>query len=57
MTREKTQTILNRAYESVLGREAESGAEGYVQRVLKDHWTEADVARELRHSDEYCSKQ
>jgi hypothetical protein len=30
--------------------------EGYVRRVLREHWNEADVARELRKSDEYRNK-
>jgi hypothetical protein len=56
MTREKAQQIVARAYRSVLGREPDPGAEGYVQKVLRDHWTEGDVARELRNSDEYRNK-
>lgn len=57
MTREKAEGIVNRAYRSVLGRDADAGGmEGYVQRVLRDKWTEADVARELRKSDEYRNK-
>jgi hypothetical protein len=57
MTRPKAEEIVNRAYRSVLGRDADpAGMEGYVQRVLRDKWTEADVARELRKSDEYRNK-
>jgi TorA maturation chaperone TorD len=56
MTREKALEIVNRAYRSVLGRDADAGAEGYVQKVLRDKWTEADVARELRKSEEYKNK-
>lgn len=57
MTREKAEAIVNRAYRSVLGRDADPGGmEGYVRRVLRDKWTEADVARELRKSDEYRNK-
>jgi len=56
MTREKAQQIVARAYRSVLGREPDPGAEGYIQKVLRDHWSEADVARELRNSDEYRNK-
>jgi len=57
MTRDKAVVIVQRAYLNVLHREADAGGiEGYVQRVLRDHWNEADVARELRHSDEYRSK-
>ncbi len=53
MTREDAEKIVRRAYQSVLGRDMDSGASGYVDRVLREHWTESDVARELRHSDEY----
>ena len=57
MTREKAEEIVMRAYRSVLGREADAGGmQGYVQRVLRDHWSEADVARALRNSDEYRNK-
>jgi hypothetical protein len=57
MTRDQAVGIVQRAYWSVLHREADAGGmEGYVQRVLRDHWSEADVARELRHSDEYRNK-
>ena len=57
MTREKAEEIVRRAYRNVLGREADpAGMTGYVQRVLRDKWTEADVARELRKSDEYKNK-
>jgi predicted transcriptional regulator len=57
MTRAKAEEIVNRAYRSVLGRDADTaGMEGYVQRVLRDKWTEADVARELRKSAEYKKK-
>lgn len=57
MTREQAEQIVRRAYLSVLRREPDSGSRGYVDRVLRDHWNEADVARELRHSDEYRNRQ
>ena len=56
MTRDKAEQIVRRAYLSVLGREPDSGSRDYVNRVLRDHWNEQEVARELRHSDEYRSK-
>jgi TorA maturation chaperone TorD len=57
MTRAQAEQIVNRAYRSVLGREADpQGMEGFVQRVLRDHWSESQVARELRNSDEYRNK-
>lgn len=53
MTREQAEKIVRRAYLSVLNREPDTGSRGYTERVLHDHWNESDVARELRHSDEY----
>jgi len=57
MTRDKAVEIVTRAYRSVLGRDPDpAGLESYVQGVLRSKWTEADVARELRKSDEYRNK-
>jgi hypothetical protein len=56
MTRERAEEIVRRAYLSVLGREPDPGSEGFVTRVLRDKWTEADVARELRRSPEYRNR-
>jgi hypothetical protein len=53
MTREKAEDIVARAYRSVLRREPDSGSRGYVDRVMRDKWTQADVERELRKSPEY----
>jgi hypothetical protein len=57
MTREQAEEVVRRAYQSVLGRDPDPGSRSYVDRVLKDHWTERDVARELRNSAEYRNKQ
>jgi len=40
----------------VLGREPDSGSRGYVDRVLRERWSQQDVERELRKSDEYRAK-
>jgi TorA maturation chaperone TorD len=56
MTRPKAEEIVNRAYRSVLGRDADPGAEPYIQKVLRDKWTQTDVELELRKSDEYRNK-
>jgi TorA maturation chaperone TorD len=56
LTESQAQDIVRRAYEEVLGREPDAGSRGYVQKVLRDHWSEQEVARELRHSDEYRNK-
>ena len=57
MTRADAEEVVRRAYqELVLGREPDAGSRAYVDRVLRDRWSEADVARELRKSDEYRNK-
>jgi hypothetical protein len=53
MTREKATEIVRQAYRAVLSREPDSGSSGYVERVLRDKWTQSDVERELRKSPEY----
>lgn len=57
MTPQKATEIVRRAYLSVLNREPDPASQGYVQRVLRDKWTEQDVARELRRSPEYRQRQ
>jgi hypothetical protein len=56
MTRERAEEVVRQAYRSVLEREPDAGSRGYVDRVLREGWTEQDVARELRKSDEYRAK-
>ena len=57
MTRPKAQEIVRRAYLAVLKREPDAaGAEGYINQVLRNKWTQADVERELRKSPEYRKK-
>ena len=56
ITRTQALEIVRRAYLSVLEREPDAGSQGYISKVLQDHWTEQDVARELRKSDEYRSR-
>jgi hypothetical protein len=53
MTPAKAQDIVRRAYLAVLKREPDPGSRGFVDRVLRDHWTQQDVERELRKSPEY----
>jgi len=56
-TRAKAQEIVRRAYLAVLRREPDrAGAEGYINEVLRNRWTQEDVERELRKSDEYRRK-
>jgi Peptidase inhibitor family I36 len=56
MTKDKAFDVVRRAYRSVLNREPDTAANGYVDKVLRDHWTQADVERELRKSAEYRRK-
>lgn len=56
VTQEQAEEIVRRAYESVLDREPDAGSRGYVSKVLQQGWTEQDVARELRKSEEYRAK-
>jgi hypothetical protein len=49
--------MVRRAYRSVLNREAdEVGLRDYTAKILHEGWTEAQVARSLRDSDEYRAK-
>jgi hypothetical protein len=56
MTREKAEEIVRRAYRSVLNRDPDPASRAYVDKVLRDRWTEQDVAAELRKSPEYRNK-
>jgi hypothetical protein len=56
MTIAKAQDIVRRAYMNVLKREPDSGSRGYVDKVMRDHWSQQDVERELRKSPEYRTK-
>ena len=48
------ESVVRNAYLSVLGREPDAvGLRDYTTRVLRDGWTERDVVRSLRSSDEY----
>jgi len=51
--RERAAEVVRRAYLSVLNREPDAGAEGYIDGVMRKGWTEEDVARQLRQSPEY----
>jgi len=57
MTREKAQQIVREAYLNVLKREPDAASRGYVDRVLRDKWSQFDVERELRKSPEYRNRQ
>ncbi len=48
--------LVARAYRAVLAREPDPASRVYVDKVLREHWTEADVTRDLKNSPEYRSK-
>jgi hypothetical protein len=56
MTWPRAQEIVRRAYLAVFNREPDAASRGYVEKVLRDNWTQADVERELRRSDEYRNR-
>jgi hypothetical protein len=56
MTRAKAQEIVRRAYLNVLKREPDPGAEGYINNVWRQNWSQEQVERELRNSPEYRQK-
>lgn len=45
--------VVRKAYLNVLKREPDAAASGYTNKVLREHWTQADIERELRKSPEY----
>ena len=52
-----TSRIVRRAYRDVLGREPDSeGMQYYRDRMINQGWTEAQVRRDLRRSDEYKAR-
>ena len=49
----RAEETVRRAYREVLSREPDAASRGYVDRVLRDNWSQNDVERELRRSAEY----
>jgi hypothetical protein len=49
----RAEEIVRRAYLDVLRREPDAASRSYVDRVLRDNWSQNDVERELRRSAEY----
>lgn len=56
MTRARAEDMVRNAYRSVLGREPDPASRSYVDRVLRDHWSQQDLERELRNSAEYRNR-
>jgi hypothetical protein len=55
-SQQSAEQLVARAYRSVLSREPDPASRVYVDKVLREHWSEADVSRELRNSPEYRAK-
>lgn len=53
---QNAEQLVARAYRAVLNREPDPASRVYVDKVLRERWTEADVSRELRNSPEYRLK-
>jgi hypothetical protein len=57
MSRGQAEEIVRRAYRDVLGREVDpEGLRSFTDHILRDKWTESDVAKALRNSEEYRNK-
>jgi len=52
----EAQAIVRRAYLNVLRREPDAGSGGYVNAIINDNWSQQDVERELRKSDEFRNR-
>ena len=52
----RAREIVRRAYLSVLRREPDPPAESWVENVIRNHWSQDDLERELRKSAEYREK-
>jgi hypothetical protein len=55
-TREQAQAIVRSAYQNVLGRDPDPASGGWVDRVLRDNWSQEQLENELRNSAEYRQK-
>ena len=50
----EAQSVVRRSYRDVLGRDPDpSGLRAWTEQVMANNWTERDLERELRQSDEY----
>jgi hypothetical protein len=56
MTRSRAEDIVRRAYQSVLKRDPDPASRSYVDKVMNDRWSQADVEKELRNSEEYRNR-
>jgi Peptidase inhibitor family I36 len=56
MTRQEAETMVDRAYRSMLGRAPDPGSRSWVDEVMKNDWTQQRLESELRNTPEYKSK-
>lgn len=56
-THQQAEAIVSRAYQEVFNREADAGAQGWVDTVMKNNWTQQQLVTELKKSDEYRNSQ
>lgn len=57
VSRPEAEAIVRRAYQNVLRRDPDpGGAQGFIDKVLRDRWSQGDVERELRKSPEYRNR-
>jgi hypothetical protein len=57
MTYDKARAIVRSAYLAVLKREPDAaGSAGFIDNVMRNHWNQSDVERELRKSPEFRNK-
>ena len=54
--RRRAEDLVRAAYRAVLKRDPDSGAESYIQNVLRDNWSQQDVERALRNSPEFRNR-
>jgi hypothetical protein len=52
----EAQAIVRRAYNNILKREPDAGAGGYINAVMNENWSQQDVEKELRKSDEFRNR-
>jgi hypothetical protein len=55
-TYQQAQEIVRRAYRSVLGRDPDPAASGWVNEVMKNNWSQQQLEAQLRNSQEYREK-
>ena len=55
-TYQDAENIVRRAYRSVLGREPDPGARSWIDAVMKNNWSQAQLEAELMKSPEYRNR-